>query len=225
MSYGGELVREDGTAFYIDGSLPMTLIRIQGFSANATENSGNGSSIGLDAVGASPFLYFIRFDQDDGWGYQETANGINTIIVGAFSSGTVSGQIYVFGFQIQPVPAYGIAIFNESGQCVMTNETQPLRGVNVVTPSGPPATSQYLNEVVPGRMAIIPGRTGAEIYSQVIGGRPVVQIITYSTGCYFDGANSFIRVRPMGRSSPAISLNSSQGNGYAPAYIDTTPYG
>jgi len=225
MTYGGQLVREDGTAFYIDGSQPFTLIRIQSFSANATDNSGNGTGIQLDAVSGLPFLYFIRFDQADGWGYKETTNGFHFIVVGAFSSGTVSGQIYVFGFQIQPVPAYGIAIFNEQGQCMITNETQVLRGVNVVTPTGPPATSQYLNETVPGRMAIIPGRTGAEIYSQIIGGRPVTQIVTYSTGCYFDGTNTLIRVRPMGRSSPAISLNTSNGNGYAPAYIDVSPYG
>lgn len=224
MSFGAMMLREDGTPFFIDGSLPFSLVRRQAFSVDANANSGSGVSIQLDSTGGQPFIYFVRFDQADGWGYMVQNNGFYYLYAGAFSSGVCSGTIYGFSLAFPSVPAWGIAILNESGQVVLTNETKVLRGVNVITPTGNASQVMYLNEVVAGRKAIVVGRTGAEIYQQVVGGNPITQIITYSTGCYWDGTNTYIRSRPMGRSSASIPLNSSKGNGYAPAYIDTTPY-
>jgi len=224
MSFGAMMLREDGTPFYIDGTLPFSLTRRQDFSVDATVNSGNGASIQLDSTGGQPFIYFVRFFQRDSWGYMQQSNGLNYLVAGAFTSGICSGTIYGFSMQYQNVPAWGIAIYDESGRCVITNETKTLRGVGIVNPTGNPSTSGYLNETIGGSKAIVVGRTGADVYQQIIGGRPITQIITRSTGCFLDGSVTRIRSNEMGRSSASILLNSSQGNGYAPAFIDTALY-
>lgn len=224
MSFGALLTFEDGTPFYIQDTTPMALIRRQTFSADATTNSGNGFGISLDAIGGLPYLYFVRFDQADGWAYQQSSGGVHRLVVGAFSSGTVSGTIYVFGAVAQPVPAWGVAIYDTNGKCILTNETRVLGGVGVVNPTGPAGTAEYLNETLPGKLAIVPARCGAVVYRQVIGGNIITQIITRSTGCYWNGTNTVIRSNQMGRSSASIPVNSSKGSGYAPPYIDCTTF-
>lgn len=222
MSYGALLTYEDGTPFYLDGTRPMALVRKQRFNVSATDNSGSGVGIALDTVGVYPFLYFVIFDQPDGWGYMTMSDGVQRMVVGAFSSGTVSGTIYCFGVTTQVLPAggWGVAVWDANGTLILTNETNTLKGVGIVVPSGPADTTAYLNQTVGGKVAIIPGRCGADVYQQMVGGNPITQIITYSTGAYFDGSNTLVRSRPMGRSSASIPLNSSKGNGYAPAFIN-----
>lgn len=225
MSFGAFLTREDGTPFYIQDTTPLALVRRQTFSIDATVNSGSGQRISLDAVGALPYLYFIRFDQTDGWGYQTTSDGVHGIVVGAFSSGVVSGTIYVFGAVAQPIPAWGIAIYDSTGKCILTNETRVLAGVDIVNPTGSPGTAGYLNENYNGKFAIVPGRCGAIIYSTTgAAGSPVTQVITQATGCYWNGSVTSIKANPMGRSSASIPVSQSKGSGYAPAYIDCTKY-
>ncbi len=218
------LTREDGTPFYIQDTIPIALVRKQTFSVDATVNSGNGQRITLDASTGTPYLYFVRFDQSDGWAYQQAASGTHGLVVGAFSSGTVSGTIYVFGAVVQTVPAWGIQINDSTGKCILTNETRVLRGINIVNPTGNAGTADYLNETVTGKKAIIPARCGAVVYSQTIGGNVVTQIIMRSTGCYFDGTNTIIKSNQMGRSSASIAVSSTKGSGYAPPYIDCNLY-
>lgn len=218
------LTREDGTPFYIQDTIPFALVRRQTFSVDATVNSGNGQRISLDSSNGIPYLYFVRFDQPDGWGYQQALSGTHGLVVGAFSSGTVSGTIYVFGAVVQPVPAWGIAIYDGAGRCILTNETRVLLGINVVNPTGNAGTADYLNETISGKKAIIPARCGAVVYSQFIGGNIVTQIITRSTGCYWNGINTIIKSNQMGRSSASIAVSSTKGSGYAPPYIECSLY-
>lgn len=224
MSFGAMLRRQDGTPFYIDGTMPISLVRKQNFSVDATVNSGNGQRIPLDTSSGTPYLYFVRLEQPDGWAYQQVVSGRHGIVVGAFSSGAVSGVIYVFGAVVQPVPTWGIQINDSLGRCVLTNETRVLMGINIVNPTGNAGTADYLNETVSGKKAIIPARCGAVVYSQVMGGNIVTQIIMRSTGCYWDGSNTTIRSNQMGRSSAYINVSSTKGSGYAPPYIDCNLY-
>ncbi|QXG07658.1 hypothetical protein [Erwinia phage Snitter] len=224
MSFGAMMLREDGTPFFIQDTVPMCLVRRQDFNVNATENSGNGTSITLDAIGSVPYLYFVRFNQSDGWGYQSASGNQHRLIVGAFSSGNVSGRIYVFGAQFQPTPAMGIAIYDSQGRCILTNETVVLKGINIVNPTGNAGTADYLNETIGGRIAIIPARCGAVVYSQFIGGNIITQIIQRSTGCWFNGTNTIVRSNQMGRSSASIGVSSTKGSGYAPPYINCNLY-
>lgn len=218
------LTREDGTPFYVQDTIPFALIRRQTFSVDAKVNSGNGQRISLDSTGEVPYLYFVRFDQPDGWGYQQIVTGTHGLVVGASRSGTVSGTIYVFGAVAQPVPVWGIAIYDENGRCILTNETKVLRGINIVIPTGRAGTAGYLNETIAGKKAIIPARCGAVVYSQTVGGNIFTQIIIHSTGCYWNGDNTVVRSNEMGRGSSIIPVNSTKGSGYAPPYIDCTIY-
>lgn len=219
------LRRADGTPFYIDGTMPMALIRVQRFELSATANSGTGQSITLDSSTGNPHLYFIRFEQVDGWGYQCVYSGNHTMIVGASRSGTVSGYIYVFGMQVQTPPTWGIAIYNAAGECVLTNETRVLKGLDTATPTGSPGTAVYLNEVVSGKKAIIPGKCGMMVYrGGGAGGPPGIAAEPYNTGCYWDGSNTMIASRRAVRDSQIIPLVQNQGSGYAPKYIDCTLY-
>lgn len=224
--YGAMLTFPDGTPFYIDGTIPLALVYKRDFSFDAS----NTTAMVLEPNTGLPYLYFIRFNEQYSWGYQYpgigNSAGKHVIDVGAYYGGSVSGRLYCFGAMAQPLPSsrWGVAIWNASGECILTNETVTLKGLNRTGASGNQGTAKYLNETIVGRKAISPGRTGIIVYSQNVGGNIITVLEPHATACWQDGANTRVVAVPTTRSSQAIPVNSSTGNNYRPVYIDCNEY-
>lgn len=132
---------------------------------------GNGVTSALLDTGVSSSIAMIPFVQVEGDSATvsieiEVRNGRWGVVFGrdSGSSAAISftARVYVFYTQVpQPMPKYGMAIFNASGQCILTNETNPLRIFDTVTlkSSGlnvPAETKTYAGKSI----AIYPQSTG-----------------------------------------------------------------
>ncbi|MBD8153312.1 hypothetical protein [Pantoea agglomerans] len=214
----------DGTPFYIDGTIPISLAYKRDFSFDASVTN----PMVLEPNTGMPYLYFIRFNEPYSWGYQYPGSGSvagrHVIDVGAYNGGVVSGRLYCFGAVPQTVPAFGLAVWNAQGQCILTHETVTLKGLNRTGASGNQGAATYLNETIAGRKAIAPGRTGIIIYSQMVGGHIITALEPHATACWLEGGNTRVVAVPTTRSRQTIAINSSTGNNYRPIYIDCNDY-
>lgn len=224
MTWGAMLTFPDGTPFYIHDTIPLALVYKRDFSYGAS----GITSIALESNTGLPYLYFIRFNEAQSWGYQYPGSGGNAgrhmIDVGAYSGGVVSGRLYCFGAVEQPLPKWGMVIWDAQGKCILTNETRVLKGIEKTGASGPAGTAKYLNETIAGTKAIAPGRTGVIIYSSKVGGNPIIVAEPHATACWQEGGNTRVVSVPIPRSSQLIPVNSTRGNNYRPIYIDCTVY-
>jgi len=221
MSWGAMLRYPDGTPFYISGTIPMALVYKRDFSYS-TSDYGHGQD--LEDNNDAPYIYFVRFNEEYSTAYHSPNSGKRQIIFWNNRQDNVTGTIYCFGAVPQTPPKYGVAIWNEKNECILTNETKTLKGINVTGASGPAGTALYLNEKIPGRKAIIPGRTGTITYGGIIGGRPVLALEQYATNCYYDGVNTIVRSTPYNGGSQMVPITQNFSLNYRPAYIDCSIY-
>lgn len=141
---------------------------------------------------------------------------------------TVILSVYIFKVILpQPFPSskYGIAIFNASGQCILTNESNPLRILEEITlrgVSGPNTSSEsksYQNRSV----AVFPRATGNIIGSISDPPGPPILRPSFKSYVAVRSANDTL-VTPMG-SENAVGTPTSFYAPYVKTYvIDTSIY-
>ncbi|WP_338512177.1 hypothetical protein VRC35_06685 [Erwinia aphidicola] len=137
---------------------------------------------------------------------------LDTVTTGSYvvdSRGAGSGytlDVYVFGYQYQTPPKYGIAIWDAAGRCVITNETKVLRGVEVVGNQADPSASGYnATATLVGEWAVAPDVMGS--FNGVInqGGQVYpIQAIAY-TSAYKSGSSTVIKSEFVGDSGSGAS--------------------
>jgi len=120
-NYGAILVDEYGIPFSTPDTTPMSLV-----SKNMYNFGGSGGVINLAVSVSSPFVVAFKSDVTGVYGRLSNNSGVYTLTVGRLVGGSVGNvTVYIFGIVIpQPKPAWGIAINDAQGQCILTNETK-----------------------------------------------------------------------------------------------------
>lgn len=202
-NYGAFLTDQQGNPYYVLDTLPLCLIEKKTF------NITGGRGISVIHPNDSTFrLVFCRTNvAGSSFSYY-----LDTVTTGNYvvdSRGAASGftlDVYVFGYQYQTPPKYGIAIWDAAGRCVITNETKVLRGAEVVGNQADPNASGYnATATLVGEWAVAPDVMGS--FNGVInqGGQVYpIQAIAY-TSAYKSGSSTVMKSEFVGDSGSGAS--------------------
>lgn len=206
MGYGALLADANGVPFYIENTSPLSLIekRVIGIPGNG---GGDFRTLLFNNDGAIRFVFVNSGSpQGDGTACQALLlNNDNNWYLRSNSPGQTV-NVYIFGYQFQPVPAWGIQINDAQGRCILTNETKVLRDVQAIgNPADPNNSGFVLNTTLGGNWAIAPAMTGyfAGVINQGNQPRPVVA--SYYSDARFNGSTTQIRSGFIGNIESGVS--------------------
>lgn len=193
MSYGAMLTDSAGVPFYIGDTMPLTLLEKRVLSAS--EASGSGAVINLfNNDGAIRFV-FVNSNGAQG-NTQSTCEALE--LSGGVWSLRCAGaprtvNVYIFGYQFQPVPAWGIQINDSQGRCILTNETKVLRDVQKLGDEGADSGSGFkANFTLNGEWAVAPAYTGNYTGTVSQGGQVYPVVAQYASSARFNGSTTQI---------------------------------
>lgn len=188
MSYGALLTDGSGVPFYIADTMPLTLLE------KRTINSGSGL-IDLFTGDGTPRYVFVNSNGAQG-GSLSTCEALE--ISGnvwrlRYAGPTRQINVFIFGYQFQPIPSWGIQINDAQGRCILTNETKVLRDVQNLGDSTVDTSSGYkFSTTLSGQWAVAPVYTG--YFSGTInqGGQPMPVVAQFASSSRFNGTTSQI---------------------------------
>lgn len=193
MSYGAMLTDSAGVPFYIGDTLPLTLLEKRVLSVPAA--SGTGAVINLfnnDGV-----IRFVFVNSNGAQGNTQSTCEALELSGGVWSlrcagaARTVS--VYIFGYQFQPIPAWGIQINDSQGRCILTNETKVLRDVQKLGDEGSDTGSGLnANFTLNGEWAVAPAYTGNYVGTVSQGGQVYPVVAQYASSARFNGSTTQI---------------------------------
>lgn len=191
MTFGAYLADSNAFGWVTPDVTPMSFVR------KITTNlsfGGSTTSLWVD-LGVSASQVLLPFIQFSDSGYSPYVvlgiqNGRWALNIKSTFTFTVTLRVYLFSVVIpQPLPAsgYGMAVFNSSGACILTNETNPLRILEEITLRGVSGIDQPAQSKTYSRsIAVFPKGTGN-----------IVLVITGPTGppIFRPSFKSYIAVR------------------------------
>ncbi|WP_333610115.1 hypothetical protein [Pantoea piersonii] len=197
MSFGAMLTDANGVPFYIADTMPLSLISRLSFSIPAS------STYVQDLFSNDGAIRFVFANSTGSQG-----NGLSTCE--ALMLNTTSNRwelwcagaartlnVFIFGYQYQPVPVWGIQINDAQGRCILTNETKVLRDVvNLGDSTNPDLSGYVLNTTLNGQWAVAPVYTG--YFSGVVytggggNGQPHPIVAQYCSSARYNGSTTQI---------------------------------
>jgi len=190
MSFGAMLTDENGVPFYIDGTQPLTLTEKRVLSVAGTVNTQT-----LFANDGAVRFVFVNSNGPQGIGSTTCESLIMTngswVLQCSGPARTVN--VYIFGYQYQPVPGWGIAIYDSSGNCILTNETKVLRDVQAIGDITDINNSgNNIDITKSGTWAVAPTMTGYFHGVNSSTGQPVSVNAAYYSSARYDGTTTEI---------------------------------
>lgn len=193
MSYGAMLTDSAGIPFYIGDTMPLTLLEKRVLSVGSA--SGSGAVINLFNNDGTIRFVFVNSNGAQG-NAQSTCEALE--LSGGVWSLRCAGaartvNVYIFGYQFQPVPAWGIQINDSQGRCILTNETKVLRDVQKLGNEGSDADSGFqANFTLNGEWAVAPAYTGSYVGTVSQGGQVYPVVAQYASSARFNGSTTQI---------------------------------
>lgn len=191
-TWGAMLTDTSGVPFYIDDTLPLCLISKTTYSLNL-----NGGTVVSQPVhpndGAVRFIFVNSPDQNVYFWYAyDSTSGTWRVYASCQGASAFRLTVYIFGYQYQTPPTWGVAIWDAQGRCVITNETKVLRGVNPIGTEGAENAGYNINTTLTGNIAVAPAMTGAVTGIIQSGGTRPFEA-RYYTSAYFNGSSTLIK--------------------------------
>ncbi|MFU2317780.1 hypothetical protein [Rahnella sp. PCH160] len=198
-TWGALFTDQYGNPWITPDTTPMCLVQkivltpSTGGTYNLPVNSSSPFIIACHATVNNVIFYINKLGSTYTLSYQVAGTG--------GSPGTVT--IYIFGYVIpQPLPKWGVAIWNAAGQCILTNETKVMNPPVGYGTIGSTTDIGYLvDKTASGKWAVLPRVMG--IVTGVYSGsqaRPYSSPI--DTLAYYDGNSTRLsagtRVAPSG---------------------------
>lgn len=190
MAFGALLTDDQGVPFYIDGTRPLTLINR--ITVNVSSGGGTVYSQDLYADDGTERYVFIQSNNADTSSAEwlQLDNGVWRIYSTA-SNKTIT--VFIFGYANQPVPAWGVAIWDASGNCILTNESKVLRDVTSLGDISNANASGYLySGTLGGSWAVAPVATGILTAVDNSSGQPRPVTVYFYSSAYYNGTNTVI---------------------------------
>lgn len=218
--YGALITLENGNPFITPNSTPFCLY--QKVTVNSANTGGNfqGASVDIPIDASYPAIVFCKTSNAATVGATRVGNVIR---VGSSSPNGYSHTLtaYVFAIFPQTLPAWGMAIWDENGKLVLTNESRVLSDLVTI---GTPGNGGGINidQTLSGSYAIVPTLLGSSLYQVMVQGQPVIINVTAYAGALFNGSTTRINAQgsQIGQGSPAGGTNT----GVAITAINTAAY-
>ncbi|WP_054178587.1 hypothetical protein [Trabulsiella odontotermitis] len=155
MTWGVLLTTEDGVPFLTDESTPISL---QGkYSASGSGNVSVTITVDTDDV-AMPFCVSTA-DTFFAYSLSGTSLTVTAYPISTFS-GSYTLTCYLFTTRAQPLPGWGLAIWDKNGKCILTNETRVLTDIVSIGTKGGANSGLNLSDTRSGKWGIIPELAG-----------------------------------------------------------------
>lgn len=191
MAFGALLSDTYGNPFYIDDTMPLCLVSKQQLILDIGSGTWVSSFIHPND-GAIRFVFWDSPNPNTYAYYQlNTSNNTWQITASCKSASIFTVNVYIFGYQYQIPPKWGMAIWDANKNCIITNDTKVLRGITPLGIEGAESSGYNIDTTIAGRWAIAPVVTGmvaGVINSGVI--RP--WSATFYGSSYFNGASTRI---------------------------------
>lgn len=201
MSYGAMLTDSAGVPFYIGDTMPLTLIEKRVLSV--PDVSGSGAVINLFNNDGVIRFVFVNSNgaQGNGTGTCEALELSGGVWRLRYAGAARTVNVYIFGYQFQPVPAWGIQINDSQGRCILTNETKVLRDVQKLGDEGSDSGSGLnANFSLSGEWAVAPAYTGYFAGTVNQAGQPMPVVAQYASSARFNGSTTQITSGYIGNS-------------------------
>ena len=219
--YGAMISLPNGNPFVTPDSTPMTLYRK--VTVNSTvANDYNSASASVTINGFKGGVAFARTSSVALIGANRVGNTLN-VSAANYKLGAFTLEAYFFAIYPLTLPKWGMAIWDEAGTLVLTNESRVLSDLTTV---GTPGSGGGINidNTLAGKWAVAPARLGAITFQTgtAPGGQPTIETVDVGTACHASGSNTRIR----GTSSASISGQSigSMNSGIIVTAINTANY-
>lgn len=201
--WGALLVTDNGAPFITPQSIPLALIGKQ--SVALKTGSGEITTVSQAIPAGRPVIPFVCSTISCVLSYSVSGN---TCTVSASKPGG-GGTVHVYFFTIfpQPLPAWGIAIWDEQGTCILTNETRVLTDIEAIGTNGSDTNGGFnINVSRSGKVGIVPSMCGLVTGVITSGGtRPYSS--QYFFSAVWDGSNTNIHVATSNGPPPAGTVN------------------
>lgn len=220
--YGAMMTLDNGNPFVTPQSTPFCLYGKYTFNSGANGSSQQvAQNIAIDA--SYPAIAFVKTTDTA----QPTAvisyrNGGNIYVSGVNPyNQAFTLTVYIFAIFPQSLPTWGMAIWNPSGQLVLTNESRVLTDLQTI---GTPGANGGINidQTISGSFAVAPTRMGQTTIVNNATQPPTIYTIDAYTSCRFNGSSTRISAgsTSVGTGSPAGGTNT----GVAVTAINTAAY-
>lgn len=207
MSYGVLLATDSGEVWVSPESIPLALLAKK--SATVGSSSATVTQVFDPEQPIIPFVY----STSSGTIKMDISNGVCTISLSNALSGSRI-DVYFFSIFAQPLPDYGLAIWDKAGTCILTNETKTLSDLARVGGSGTSSDNGIgTNAWFSGKWACIPQYMGIAVGIIHAGGTRPWQS-NYRAVAYADGSGTRILAYGDGGSPTGVeNLGFTDGHG------------
>ncbi len=157
MDWGALLITDNGAPFITPQSIPLALISKK--TAAISSGSGAVTTVTQTFPAGRPVIPFVYTTVNCVVSYSVSGTTCTVSVrLPAATGGTVT--VYFFSIFPQPLPDWGIAIWDEQGVCILTNETRVLTDVTSIGTNGSDNAGFSINTTLAGKYGIIPGMSG-----------------------------------------------------------------
>ncbi|WP_238084527.1 hypothetical protein [Pseudescherichia vulneris] len=154
MDWGALLVTENGAPFITPQSIPLAMYSRK----QAAVFAGGATTISETFPAGRPVIPFAYTTVSCAASYTVSGNTCNVTFKNAAGNGTV--YVYFFTIFAQALPSWGIAIWDEQGTCILTNETRVLTDVQSIGTNGSDSAGFSINTTLAGKYGIVPATSG-----------------------------------------------------------------
>jgi hypothetical protein len=155
--WGALLATDNGAPFITPQSIPLALIGKQ--SVALKTGSGEITTISQAIPAGRPVIPFVCSTINCVLSYAVSGNTCTVSASKPEGAGTV--HVDFFTILAQPLPAWGIAIWDEQGTCILTNETRVLTDIEAIGTNGSDTAGGYnINVTRSGKVGIVPSMCG-----------------------------------------------------------------
>jgi len=189
--FGALLEDTDGNPFYVDDTMPLCLVSKITKKLNVSNSLGGVIQVHPND-GAVRFV-FCKGNKAEVNFYYTFDSSSGMYIVNCSGPGDFIVDVYIFGYQYQIPPAWGMAIWDTQRRCIITNQTKVLRGVQPQGSNGAESAGFNVDTTLVGEFAVAPDCLG--YMSGVInqGGQVYPFMAPAYTSAYFNGTTTRIK--------------------------------
>ena len=187
--WGALLTTENGAPFITPQSIPLALIAKKTVSLPA----GLTTTVTQSFSSSRPIVPFVCTTAKCVSSYAVSGNTC-TVTFQYPEGSNGSADVYFFTIFEQSLPDWGIAIWDENGVCILTNETRVLTDVESLGTSGSDAEGGYnINVSKAGKWGILPSMCGIITGVIIDGGtRPFQSQLFFTT--LYNGTSTQITI-------------------------------
>lgn len=228
MSYGA-FIDVNGNPFITPLSTPFALYR-RGTIQSSSVSSSQDAQAYIPIPSNVPVIAFCKTTVTEqgtalaAYTFREGAN-VNTVYIRGVNPANQSFTLtyYIFAIFEQTLPNWGMAIWDESGRLILTNETKVLSDLVTIGTPGYASGGLNIDQTLNGSYAVVPTILGNYQIQQgtLPTGQPIIGNSTAGTSARYNGSTTRINAAA---TTAAGQIINTTNNGNIITAINTSAY-